>query len=71
MWWNGVGQNKETDKAHDEYCDEEGFQLAIEKFNRDGREGREALGMGYCSIDTWNGLELKLDWSRNNSSYFQ
>ena len=27
--------------------------------------------MGYCSCNIWNGLELKLAWSRINSSYFE
>ena len=42
----------EIDEEHNEYCVEESFQLARVKFNRDGKEGREALGMGYCSINT-------------------
>ena len=73
MWSNLVGQRigKPMKKEHDDYCVEEGFHLAIVKFNRHAKEGREALGMGYCSINTWNGLEMKVDWFRKNSSYFE
>ena len=35
----------------DEDCVEEGFQLAREKFGRDGEGAREAIGTGYYSID--------------------
>ena len=51
MWSNRVGKNRETDEQHDEDCVEEGFQLAGVKFDRDGETGREALGMGNCSIN--------------------
>ena len=51
MWSNGVGKNRETDEEHDEDCVQEGFQLAGVKFDRDGETGREALGMGNCSIN--------------------
>ena len=50
MWSNGVGQNRETDKEHDEYCVEEGFQLARVKYDRDGEGGRGVLVVGNCSI---------------------
>ena len=50
MWLNGVGQNKETDEEHDEYCVKEGFQLARVKHDKDGEGGREAVGMGNHSI---------------------
>ena len=49
MWSNGLGQNKETDKEHDEDCSEVGFQLARIKYDRDSEGSREALGVGYCS----------------------
>ena len=49
-WSNGVGQNRETDEEHDEGCIEEGFQLARMKYDRDSEGGREALGMGNCSV---------------------
>ena len=51
MWLNQVGQNRETNEEHDEYCVEKGFNLARVKFDRDGEGGREALGMGNCSIN--------------------
>ena len=47
----GVGQNRETNKEYDENCVEEGFQLDRVKFDRDRKGGREALGVGYCSIN--------------------
>ena len=71
MWLNAEEQNRETDEEHGEYCFQERFQLASVKFNRDCRGDREGLRIGYCSINIWNGLELKLDWSRKNSSYFE
>ena len=71
MWLNGLEQNRETDEEHDEDCVVEGFQLAKVKFDRNGKGGREALGMGYCSCHIWNELELKLAWSRKNISYFE
>ena len=51
MWLNGVGQNKETDEEHDEYCIKEGFQLARVKHDKDGEEGRKGVGMGNHSIN--------------------
>ena len=60
VWANGVKQNKETDEEHDEDCVQVGLKLASVKFDRDGEEGREALGMRNCSIDIFNGLELEL-----------
>ena len=68
---NGVGENREANEKHDEYCFQERFQLASKKFNRDGKGGGEALGMVYCSSNIWNVLELKLDWSRKSISYFE
>ena len=47
----GVGQYRETDEKHDEDCAEGGFQLARVKCDKDGEGGREALGMGNCSIN--------------------
>ena len=43
-------KNRKTDEKHDEDCVEEGFYLTRGKFGRDGKGGREALGIGYCSI---------------------
>ena len=57
---NEVGKNRETDEKDDEDCVDEGLHLARVKLDRDGKGGREALVMGYCSSNTWNGLELKL-----------
>ena len=51
VWSNGVGRNRETDEKHAEDCGEEGLQLAGVKFDRDGEGGREALGLGNCSIN--------------------
>ena len=68
MWSNGVGKNRETDEEHDEDCIQEGFQLAGVKFDRDGETGREALGMANCSINIWDGSELKWAWSKKSSS---
>ena len=52
-----------TKWEHDKDYVEEGFQLVRVKFDRDGKEGRGTLVMRYCSINNWNGLELKLAWS--------
>ena len=60
VWLNRAGKNKETDQEHDEDCVEEEFQLDRVKFERDAKGEREALGIGYCSSNTWNGLEIKL-----------
>ena len=49
---NEVEKNKETDEEHDEDCIDEGFQLARVKFDKDGKGGRDALVMGYCSSNT-------------------
>ena len=46
VWPNGIGQNRQTDKEHDEDWVEEEFQLTRVKFDRDGNGGREALGLG-------------------------
>ena len=45
--------------------------MAKVKFDWDGDRGRKALGMGNCSIDTWDGSELELAWSKKSSSYFE
>ena len=47
-------KNRETDEEHDKNCVEEGFQLARGKFDRHGEGGREAVGMGYCSISIYD-----------------
>ena len=70
-WSNGVGQNRENNKEHNEDCVEEGFQLARVKYDRDGERGREALVVGNCNVNIWDGSELELAWSKNRSSYFQ
>ena len=59
MWLNQVGQNRETTEEHNEDCVEEGFNLARVKFDRDGEGDREALGMGNCSINVWDGSKLE------------
>ena len=71
VWSNGVGQDRENDEEHDEECAEEGFQLTRVKFDINGAGGGEALGMGYSSINIWDGSGLKLAWSRKKSSYFK
>ena len=55
-----VRQNRETNEEHDEDCVEEEFQLARLKYVRDSEGGREALGVGNCSISIWDGSELEL-----------
>ena len=40
------------------------------KFDRDGEGGREALGMGNCSINIQDKLELELASSKKSSSSF-
>ena len=70
MRLNEVGKNRETDEEHDEDCVDEGFQLARVKFDRDGKEGGETLGMWYCGSNNWNEIELELDLSRKSNSYF-
>ena len=71
MRLNEVGQNRETDEEHDEDCVDEGFQLASVKLDRDGKGGREALGMLCCGSNNWNELELKLASSGKSNSYFE
>ena len=48
---NWLEQNRETTEEHDDDCVEEGFQLARVKLDKDGEEGREALGMRNRSIN--------------------
>ena len=48
---NGVGKNREIDEDHDEDCVEKGFQLTSGAFDRDGEEGKESVGMEYCSVN--------------------
>ena len=45
--------------------------MAKVKFGRNGEGGREALGMGNSSINTWDGSELELAGSMKSSSYFE
>ena len=71
VWSNGVGQNRETDKEHDEDCVEEWFQLIRVKYDRHGQGGREALVLGNFSINSWDASELELAWSKKSSSYFE
>ena len=57
VWSNGVGQNKENNEEYAANWVEEGFQLAKVKFDRDGKGGREALGMGISTFEmyqNWN-----------------
>ena len=60
VWWNEVGQNKETDEELGKDCVEEGFPLARVKLDRDGGGGRQALVMGNFNINISVGPELKL-----------
>ena len=71
VWWNGIGQKRETNEEHDEDCIEEGFQLARVKFNRNGKGDREALGTESCSINIWDDSELELASCMKSSSYFE
>ena len=41
-----LGQNRKTDEEY-----EEGFQLTMVQFDRDGEGDMEALGIGYCRIN--------------------
>ena len=50
-WSHRVRQSRKTDEEHEEHCAEKRFQLAKVKFDREGENDREALGMGYCSIN--------------------
>ena len=61
----------ETNEEHDEEDVKEGFLLARVKFDRDGDGVKEALGMGSCCINTWDGSELELAWSKKSCSYFE
>ena len=45
---------------HGEDCVEEELQLARAQLYRDGEGGIEALGMGNCFINIWDGSELEL-----------
>ena len=45
--------------------------MAKVKFDRVGEQGSEALGMENCSINIWDGSDLELALSKNNSSYFE
>ena len=71
VWLNRVRQNRKIDKEHDEDCVEEGFQLAKAKYTKDGEGGREALVVRNCGINIWDGLELKLAWSKKSTSYIE
>ena len=68
---DGVGQNRKANGKQDEDCVEKGFHFARVKVDRDIQGGREAVGIGYCNSNTWNGLELKSALSRKSSSYFE
>ena len=54
VWSNGVVQNMETDKEHDEDCLEGEFQLDSVKFDS-GERDRKTIGMGNCSVNIWDG----------------
>ena len=71
MWLNGLGKNRKTGQEHDEECVEKGFRLDRAKIDRNGKGGRKALGMGNCSINTWDGSGLKLASSKKISSCFE
>ena len=51
VWSNRVGKNRETNEEHDMDCFKERFKLTRVKFDSDGEEGREALGMENCNIN--------------------
>ena len=61
----------ETDEDHDADCVEEEFQLPRVKCDRDGKGGREVLGMENSSVNIWDGSELELAWSKKSSLYFE
>ena len=63
-WLNGVEQSSKTTEEHNDYCVEEGFQLARIKLDKAGEETREALYMGNCRINISDGTELELAWSK-------
>ena len=44
--------NRETDEEHHEDCVEEEFHLTRVKLDRNGKGGREAVGMECCSRNT-------------------
>ena len=46
------------------------FHLDSIKYDRDGGRVREALSMGNCSINIWDGSELELALCKKSSSYF-
>ena len=46
-----VRQSRKIDEEHEENYIEERFQLARVTFYREGQKDREALAMGYCSIN--------------------
>ena len=64
-------QNREIDEELDEDYVEERSPLDRIKTNRDVEGGREALGMGICNINIWDGSELELAWSKKSSSDFK
>ena len=45
--------------------------MAKAKYHKDGEGGREALVVKNCGINIWDGLELKLVWSKKSSSYIE
>ena len=45
--------------------------MARVKFDRDGTEGREPLGMRKCINNIWDGPEIEFPWSKKSSSYFE
>ena len=50
-WSHSVRQSRKIDEEHEEDCAEKRFQLARVKFDREGKNDRKALGMGYCNIN--------------------
>ena len=52
VWSNGLGQNRGTDREHDEDCVEEVFHLTRVKFDRDGKGSTGALCTRNSSINT-------------------
>ena len=41
------------------------------EIDRDGEGVRQIAEKGYCSVNIWDGSEIKLAWSKKNSSYFE
>ena len=67
MWW----EKQENRWRIWWICVEQECQLARVKYDRGGEGGREALGVGNCSINIWDESELELARYKKSSSYFE